>query len=178
MILKIFGTLKVLIVEIIGGFPSLSLVVASRFGNEFEATNNDVLRTFVASLFGRWFMVPIFVFNINNSQPLSYLCSCITISTTFWFNRVVGGSQWRPLPTFVHIEYKSMINSCLVRGHLLLQPPTLLSKCNSCFSRIGSLEISLVCYMSNLKCDHQEPVIMITYRNWDMIVRYRLFVKE
>lgn len=53
MILKIFGTLKVLIVEIIGGFPSLSLVVASRFGNEFEATNNDVLRTFVASLFGR-----------------------------------------------------------------------------------------------------------------------------
>jgi hypothetical protein len=61
-------------VELVGGFSSHLLVVASCSGNEIVATNYDVLGAFVASSFGHWLMVPIFIFNINSFRPLPYLC--------------------------------------------------------------------------------------------------------
>ena len=75
-------------VELVGGFSSLLLVVASCSGNEIVVANCGVLGAVVASTFGRWFMVPIFIFNINNFRPLPYLCFCIITYTAFWFNRV------------------------------------------------------------------------------------------
>ena len=50
-------------VELIGGFSSLLLVVASCSSNEIVAANCGVLRAVVASTFGCYFMVPIFIFN-------------------------------------------------------------------------------------------------------------------
>ena len=41
--------------------------------------------------------------------------------------------------------------------------------------RIGSLQSSMVCCMSNLNFDYLEPWIMIAYRDWDVIVWYHLF---
>ena len=70
-------------VGFIGGFSSLLLVVASCSGNEIVATNYGVMGAFVASSFGRWFMVPIFIFNINSFRPLSYMCFYI-IGSTEW----------------------------------------------------------------------------------------------
>ena len=49
------------------------------------------------------------------------------------------------------------------QGHWLLQPSVLLFVCDSRCPRIGSLELSLLCYVSNLKFDHLEREIVIIY---------------
>jgi len=52
-------------VELIGGFSSLLLVVASCSCNEIVVANCGVLGAVVSSMFGRYFLVPIFIFNFN-----------------------------------------------------------------------------------------------------------------
>ena len=70
--------------------------------------------------------------------------------STKWF------SQWRLSPTFVHIEYESKIGMCLDRVTNSCNPPIVLWRCDLHCWRIGSLESSLVSYMSNLKFNYLE----------------------
>jgi hypothetical protein len=94
---------------------SLLLVVASCSSIEIVAANCGVLGVVVASLFGRWLMVPIFIFNISSFRPLLYLYSCIIAYTTFGSTELVSVSQPWPSLILVHTEYKSKIGICLVK---------------------------------------------------------------
>ena len=49
------------------------------------------------------------------------------------------------------------------QGHWLLQPPILLFKCDSSYPRIGSLESSVVCCMSNLNFNYLDLVTVIIH---------------
>ena len=70
-------------VELIGGFSSLLLVVAFCSVDEIVAIDCGVLGAIVASTFGYQFMLPTFIFNINNFWPLPYLCFRIITYTAF-----------------------------------------------------------------------------------------------
>ena len=70
LILEIAGGVRV---DLIGGFSSFLLMVESCSNNEIVAAKCGLLGAFIASTFGRWFMVPIFGFNINNLWSSSYL---------------------------------------------------------------------------------------------------------
>ena len=90
----------------------------------------------------------------------------------------VGLSQWWLLLTFVHTECKSGMSICFIRIIGSCNPQILLLRCDSRCPRIGSLELSMVCCMSNLKFDYLEPGIMIIYWNWDVFVQYCLSFKQ
>ena len=71
------------IMKYVDDSSSLLLVVASCSNIEIVVANCGVLRAIVASLFGHWFMVPIFIFNINSFGPLPYLCFYIWLLLSF-----------------------------------------------------------------------------------------------
>lgn len=72
--------------DLIGVVSSRRHVVASCLGNEIVVVNCGVLEVVVVSTFGLWFMVPIFIFDINSFWPSPYVCFCIITYTAFRFN--------------------------------------------------------------------------------------------
>ena len=64
------------------------------------------------------------------------------------------------------------------KGHQLLHPPIFILKCDICCPRIGSLVLSMICFMSNLNFHYLEPGIMIIHWNQDVIMQYELSLKE
>ena len=92
-------------VELVGGFSSL-LVVAFCSGNEIVSANCGVLGAVAASTFGRQFMVPICIFNIQNLQPLSYLCFYIITNIALQFNQVGWYFSLTAIAYFFYIEYR------------------------------------------------------------------------
>ena len=114
-------------------------------------------------------MVPIFIFNNNGFQPLPYLCFCIITYTTFWYNQLGWHISMTTITYFCSywIWEHDWHMSC--KGHRLLQPLVLLFKCDSHCPRIGSLELSMVCCISNLLMfDYIKPGqwVFIKIRMW------------
>ena len=142
-------------VELVGHFSSL-LLLDSSSSNEIVAGKCGVLGVVVALAFGRQFMMPIFIFNIHSFRPLPYLCLCIITYIAFRFNQVGWYFLVMIIAYFVHNEYKSGIGICLVKVTGSYNP-FLLFKCDSSCPRIGSLDLCLLCCMSNLNFDYLEP---------------------
>ena len=76
-------------VELIGGFSSLLLVVASCSSNEIVAANCGVLRAVVASTFGCYFMVPIFIFNTT-----VFFYHCLNSTSALLLKPYFGSIEW------------------------------------------------------------------------------------
>ena len=101
--------------ELIGGSYSLLLVVVFCSNNELVVANCGVLRAIVELVFGHWFMVPIFIFNINSSKHCLTFASALLLTPYFSSTEWVGVFQRWSSPTFVHTKYESRIGICLVR---------------------------------------------------------------